>query len=155
MEIIENCYDKIGMFDSKVGELFINNTNLILPVSNIQIDTDFEYNNFKGIAHIDYSYLVFMEAVKSYKKIYYLEEKYEQYSFFNDFISNSKTQEFELELIDILNYNFQYLWTIEAHKFRLVIPQYGSVRKDYLDNSKLEIKHFFNIKLEEIEIMTS
>ncbi|WP_343706148.1 hypothetical protein [Flavobacterium sp.] len=153
MKIIENCYDKIGMFDSKVGEIFFSNDSLILPVSNIQIDSDFENNNFKKIAHIDYSYLVFIGVIKSYKKVYYVDNQYEQYSSFKNHSPELKTETFELELIEILNYNFQYLWTIEASKFRLVIPQYGSIREVYLDNSKLDLKHFFSIESDKLEII--
>lgn len=151
MKIIENCYDKIGMFDSKVGEIFISNDSLVLPVSNIQIDSDFENNNFKKIAHIDYSYLVFIGVIKSHKKVYYFDNKYEQYNFFKNHSPELKTEIFELELVEILNYNFQYLWTIEASKFRLVIPQYGSIREIYFDNSQLDLKHFFNLELNKLK----
>lgn len=154
MKIIKKCYDQIGMFDSKVGELFVINNNIVLPVSNIQIDADFQFNNFEKIAHINYSYLVFIGGVvKSYKKFYYLKEKYNQYNFLTDFPSKLKTEKFELELVDILNSNFQYLWTIEAENFRLVIPEYGSIAKSYFDNSELDIRHFFNIELKDLEIM--
>ena len=152
MKIIKNCYDKIGMFDSKVGETYIINDNLIIPVSNIQIDADFEGNIFNKIAHLDYCYLIFIGVIKSYRDVYYLDSKYEQCNFIKNNYSDLKTEKFEMELVNVLNFNFQYLWTIESHKFLIGIPNHGTLREDYLSNEKLDLKHFFNIKLSELEI---
>lgn len=44
MKIIKNCYESIGMFDSRIGDIHMYNEFMVIPVSNVQVDETFELN---------------------------------------------------------------------------------------------------------------
>lgn len=143
MKIIKNCYETIGMFDTRMGDVFIIDNNIIIPVSNVQVDEGFELNNSKNIAIIDYSYFILINVSFSERDLYYTDFICHQINYQNPKIKYGDI--FCFDLIDFKNPNFQYWnWNIRAEEFCLGILDRSKFSSNYWNNSSLEIDFFFN-----------
>jgi hypothetical protein len=151
MKIIKDCYESIGMFDSRAGDVQIYNKLMIIPVSNIQVDESFELDKTGHIYTYDYAYLVWEEVFLSERDVYFKNEILHQELYRDDSIISYNI--YDIELIDFKNPEFQYWnWKIKAKSFFLSIPDYSSFRKEYFENDKLEKKHFYIDKLSSFNI---
>lgn len=139
MRIIKDCYDNIGMFDTRCGTIFLSYESLIIPVSNLQIEID------ESIKYIDYCYLVFENIESSKRNIFYNGDIFTQKNItFGKSYRNLNY--YNLDLVDIINPEYQYAWEIIAEKFHLQIPEYGGIKGNYTPNDFLNKNHFFEFE---------
>lgn len=90
----------------------------------------------------DYAYFILNKVFLSERDVYLNNKIVQQEVYKNDKINYYNIYSFEL--IDFKNPKYQYWnWIIKAKSFSLGIPDYASSRKEYFENDKLNINHFY------------
>lgn len=160
MKEINGFYNKVGVFETFVGDLVVVNKNLILPIFNCQLINHPLCEKLEGIYYLDYCYYIFRDVSKSTRDVYdnFSNFKFSQTNYINSFYAKERLDDFLLELIDFNGINQFWNWIITARSFSIIVEDNYRLSKSQFSLNELSTDFFekdtydYLIKKNEINI---